>query len=501
RGSDAAHSEYYIDGHDISSSMDCLPGMTLDPVLFGALEISRGGGSGFLRGGMTGTLNFIPESSGLPPRASLIAGDDESISLSAGFTKGINRITLSIRKLKGTAGSTACNGAFLVNGNTQPFSYGILAAFSAGETESPEWALPADGERKRYSFDGWGRWSPGRLRLSLGIRTGRHEYFSTQPSLVDDRHDEFSGDLSLEYNVPLLKFQLGLSALSSLDRILSTSIGERERLTGEAALTVGYADGISVSASSSLNMVSSERSMYGAALSIGLPVLDSLLLLHTSASTGFRRPSLNDLYWPEDNFALGNPDLLPETSREIESGISFSAFEYFSFSATAFIAETEDMIRWEPAESGKWSPLNISRALRKGIEMQLWFSDTPIELTGTLTLLEVTDNFIESVNYCRTLPYTPDYTFGVQAGLEYPRRIHWSVSASGMGIRFKNYSETSWMPAYTIFTAGVYLFPKIMGSFSLNASMENIFDQDYQETSGYSGKPRTLHFGIEWNGN
>ncbi|MEN8209259.1 MAG: TonB-dependent receptor plug domain-containing protein, partial [Candidatus Fermentibacteria bacterium] len=46
RGSDAAHSEYYIDGHDISSSMDCLPGMTLDPVLFGALEISRGGGSG-----------------------------------------------------------------------------------------------------------------------------------------------------------------------------------------------------------------------------------------------------------------------------------------------------------------------------------------------------------------------------------------------------------------------------------------------------------------------
>ncbi len=501
RGSDAAHSEYYIDGHEISSSMDCLPGMTLDPVLFGGLEISRGGGSGFLKGGMAGTLNFIPESSGLPPRASLTAGDDKSISFSSGFTAGISRIALSIRRLAGISGSTAHDGALLINGNAHSFSYGFLAAISGGETESPDWTLPTDGIRKRYSLDGWGRWSPGRLRLSLGMRTGRHKYFSTVPSQVDDTHDEFSSDLTLGYNLPLLPFHLGLSAITSLDRVSSTSLGERNRLTGETALTAGYADRVSVSASASLNTVSSERTMYGAVLSVGVPVLDSLLLLHTSASTGFRRPSLNDLYWPEDNFALGNPDLLPETSLEFEGGISFNAIEWLSFSATGFIAETDDLIRWEPGESGKWSPVNIARVLRKGIETELWFSRRPIEITGTLTLLDVTDNFIESVNYGRTLPYTPDYTFGVQAGLEFPRWAHWSVSASGMGIRFKNYSETSWMPAYTIFSAGVDLHPEFMGSFSVNTSVENFFNEEYQETSGYSGKPRTLYFGIKWNGN
>jgi len=501
RGSDAAHSEYYIDGHDISSSMDCLPGMTLDPVLFGGLEVSRGGGSGFLKGGMAGTLNFIPESSGLPSRVSLTAGDDESISLSAGFTAGINRIALSIRRLAGISGSRAHDAALLIHGNAHPLSYGFLAAASSGETESPDWTLPTDGVRKRYSLDGWGRWSAGSFRLSAGLRTGRHEYFSTEPSNVDDTHDESGGDLTLEYNLPLLPFHLGLSAVTSLDMVRSTSIGERERLTGETAMTAGYADGVSVSLSASLNVVSSEQSMHGAVLSMGLPVLDSLLLLHTSASTGFRRPTLNDLYWPEDNFALGNPDLLPETSVEFESGISLSSLDRLKFSITAFIAETEDLIRWEPGESGKWSPVNISRALRKGIETEVWFSEHPFEITGTFTLLEVTDNCSESVNYGRILPYTPDYTFGVSTGVEFPRRAHWSVSAGGMGMRFINYSETSWMPAYMIFSAGVDLFPEFMGNFSVNASVENLLDENYQETSGYAGKPRTLYFGIKWNGN
>lgn len=501
RGSDPAHSEYYVDGHEISSSMDCLPGMTLDPVLFGGLEISRGGGSGFLKGGMAGTLNFLPESPDLPSRASLSAGDDKSISLSGGFSAGINRISLSIRRLAGISGSTAHDGALLINANSQPFSYGFLAALSGGETESPDWTLPTDGVRKRYSLDGWGRWRLGRVRFSAGFRTGRHEYVSTLPSPVDDTHDELSGDLTLEYDLPFLPFHSGLSASSSLDRVWSTSIGERDRLTSEAALTAGYDDGVSVSLSASLNVVSSERSMHGAALSIGLPVLDSLLLLHTSASTGFRRPTLNDLYWPEDNFALGNPDLLPETSVEFESGISLSGLDRLKFSITAFIAETEDLIRWEPGESGKWSPVNISRALRKGIENEIWLSEYPFSITGTFTLLEVTDNCTESVNYGRILPYTPDYTFGVQAGVEFPRRAHWSVSASGMGIRFKNYSETSWMPAYTIFSAGIDLHPEFMGNFSINSSVENLLNEDYQETSGYSGKPRTLYFGIKWNGN
>ena len=501
RGSDVAHSEYYIDGHDITGSMDGLPGITLDPVLFGGMEISRGGGSGYLKGGMAGTLNFILESPGLPPRGSLTAGDDKSISISGGISAGQNRFSLSIRKLTGISESVAHDGALLFHGNSYHFRYGLMTAVSSGETESPDWTVPTDGTRKRYSFDGWGSWDPGNFSLNAGMRTGRHEYKSTTPSTVDDKHDELSGDITIGYDLPMLPFNMSVSAGSSFDKVWSTSIGERNRLTGETALAAGYSSGFSLSASACVNVIPSERTMLGSVFSVGLPVQDSLLLLHTSASTGFRRPSLNDLYWPEDNFAQGNPDLLPETSVEFESGISINGLQNFRFSATGFIAETSDLIRWEPGQGGKWSPVNIAEALRKGIEAEAWFSEGPAEIRGTLTLLEITDNCNESVNYGKTLPYTPDYTFGLQAGIEFPDWAYWSISASGMGIRFKNYSETSWMPAYTTFSAGVNLNPEFMGNFSLNASVENLLDEDYQETSGYAGKPRTFHFGIEWNGN
>lgn len=501
RGSDVAHSEYYIDGHDITGPMDGLPGITLDPVLFGGMEISRGGGSGYLKGGMAGTLNFILESPELPSRASLTAGDDETVSFSGGISAGKNRFSLSIRRLTGISESVAHDGTLLFHGNSYPFRYGLMTAISSGETESPDWTVSTDGTRKRYSLDGWGSWNPGNFSLNAGMRTGRHEYKSTTPSAVDDTHDEFSGDMAVEYDLPMLPFYMRVSASSSFDKVWSTSIGERNRLTGETALAAGYSDWFSLSTSACINAIASERTLLGSVFSAGLPVQDSLFLLHASASTGFRRPSLNDLYWPEDTFARGNPDLSPETSVEFESGISLNGLRSFRFSATGFIAETDDLIRWEPGEGGKWSPINIARALRKGIEAEAWFAGDPFEITGTLTLLEITDNCRESINYERILPYTPDYTFGVRTGVNFPEWAHWSISASGMGIRFKNYSETSWMPAYTTFSAGVDLHPEFAGKFSVNASVENLLDEDYQETSGYSGKPRTLYFGIEWNGN
>jgi hypothetical protein len=501
RGSDAAHTEYYVEGHEVSSSMDGLPGMTIDPSLFGGLEIARGGGSGFVRGGLAGTLNFLPESRYLPPRVSLTAGDDNSIALSGALSSGINRISLSTRRLSGVSGSTAYDGAVLVNGSADSFGYGCLAAASSGETESPDWTLPADGRRNRYSIDLWGRWTAYGVSFSAGLRTGRHQYSADQPSPVHDTHDEVSTDLSTVFKVNGLPFQLEISAMSSFDAVRSTSIGDRSRLTGETALSVGYSSIISLSTSVSVNAVESENILNGAVISAGAPLLDSLILFHASGSSGFRRPSLNDLYWPEDNFAVGNPDLLPERSLEFETGVSTGILDWLRFSTTSFIAETQELIRWEPGPNGKWTPDNISQALRKGLESEIWLSGDQFEVTASLTLLQVTDNSDQSINYGRILPYTPDYTFAVETTVNYPSWTHWTLSASGMGTRFTNYSETSWMPAYTMYSAGIDLHPDCLGQISLNGSVENLFDTDYQETNGYAGRSRTLHLGIQWNGN
>ncbi len=500
RGSDPGHSGYYVDGHDIGSSMDGLPGLTLNPIVFSGVEIARGGGSGFLKGGIAGALNFLPESTELPSRASLSISNEGALSVSCGITTGRNRLGLSVRRLVGIESTVAHDGVVLFNGSTDGFRYGFMAAASGGETESPDWSPPTDGIRQRYSFDGWIRWILNNYTLSSDFRTGRHIYSSTTPTVIDDTHDELRGSVTVECGMPFMCFETHLAGRTVFEQVWSTSLGERDRLTGDLSFSSGYTDAISITGSTRLNIISKGDTKFGAVLSAGAPVFDSLFIIHASGSRGFRRPTINDLYWPEDTFARGNPDLKSENSLETEIGLSLIGCEFMKLSTTGFLAITDDLIRWEPGSDGKWSPVNISEALRKGIETEVLFRYRSLTVRGSFTLLSVTDDSPESTNYGSVLPYTPDYTFGVESGLDIFSGIRCSVSLSGMGIRFKNYSETSWLPAYSIISAGLDMPLPFTSNFSIGTSVDNMFDEEYQETSGFRGKPRTFSFTIKWSG-
>lgn len=500
RGSDAAHTEYFVDGHEISSSMDNLPGIYIDPALFGGMEVSRGGGSGYLNGGMAGVLNFLPESRNSPARASLRWWDNGGAGISGGIPTGTGRFTFSLGRTVGIRGSRADHGSVLYIGVGEGLRYGLLTSASGGGTESPEWTLPTDGRRERYSVDGWLRWITGKFTFMADARTGRHNFISTVPAIVDDTHDEVKGSGGVEYHLPLEKLYINLAGEFGYQEAWSSALGNRNRLSQDYTASAGYRNCISIFFSTRISLVSDEDPEWGVRFSTGIPVSDSLLSLHAALSRGFRRPTFNDLYWPEDNFAVGNPDLRPENSVEVEAGVSLLGLDYLRFSVTGFAARTEDMIRWEPGESGKWSPVNIAMAYRRGIETEAWFSMGSLELTGGITLLRVTDDCPESTEYGKVLPYTPDYTYSIRSQLEYPSGYRWWAGCNGMGIRFKNYSETSWMPAYSTVVAGVTMPVPFTDSFFFGLTVENVLDEEYEETSGYSGKPRTLSVQVRWNG-
>ena len=499
RGSDAAHTGYFVDGHEIASSMDNRPGIEIDPSMFGGMEVSRGGGSGYLRGGMAGVLNFLPESRNSPANISLRWWDNGSSGISGGVPVGIGRFTLSLRRTVGIHGSRANHGSVLYIGAEEGLRYGLLTSASGGGTESPDWTVPTDGRRERYSADGWLRWMTGRFMFSADARTGRHSYASTLPTIIDDTHDELQGSGGIEYHQQLGVFDIDLAGEFDYQEVWSSALGNRNRISEDIATSAGYRSAVSLSLSTRISLASSEEPGWGMRLSAGLPVSDSLISFHTTISRGFRRPSFNDLYWPEDNFAIGNPDLKPESSVEVEAGVSLLGLDFLRLSATGFSARTEDMIRWAPGEGGKWSPVNIAIAHRRGIETEAWFSMGSLELTGGLMLLRVTDDCPESSGYGKVLPYTPDYTWGIRSDLVYPSGYRWWVQCSGMGIRFKNYSETSWMPAYTTVSAGVTLPVPFTDSFSFGLTVENVLDEEYEETNGYTGKPRTISLQVRWN--
>ncbi|MFT3794027.1 TonB-dependent receptor plug domain-containing protein [Flavobacterium sp.] len=90
--------------------------------------------------------------------------------------------------------------------------------------------------------------------------------------------------------------------------------------------------------------------------------------LKMNFSKNFRIPTFNDLYWKQG----GNPDLKPESSRQIEIGNEFKT-KYFRLTASVYQVHIQDMIRWIPGSGGVFSPENTNQVLINGAELALQY--------------------------------------------------------------------------------------------------------------------------------
>jgi outer membrane cobalamin receptor len=96
--------------------------------------------------------------------------------------------------------------------------------------------------------------------------------------------------------------------------------------------------------------------------------------LRVAYGEAFRAPSLNGLYWPETDFAIGNPNLRPEKSNNYEIGLE----KIFSSKSVAklslFRQKVDNMIAWQPTGpigiyGNKWQPVNSNSLKTEGIEI------------------------------------------------------------------------------------------------------------------------------------
>ena len=84
-----------------------------------------------------------------------------------------------------------------------------------------------------------------------------------------------------------------------------------------------------------------------------------------NVSRNFRIPTFNDLYWN----GLGNPDLKPESSFQVEICNEFK-IRNIRLSATVYQINIKDMIRWIPMK-GVFTPENTGKVLITGFEAML----------------------------------------------------------------------------------------------------------------------------------
>lgn len=109
------------------------------------------------------------------------------------------------------------------------------------------------------------------------------------------------------------------------------------------------------------------------------------------ANTGFRAPNFNELYWPVTPYFMGNPNLQPEKSRNIEAGLRYLT-DRTELGLVGYYNQIDNLIvnvPLIPADPfSPYAPVNIGHATIQGLTFtgsQLWGNT---RLRGSLDLVD-----------------------------------------------------------------------------------------------------------------
>jgi vitamin B12 transporter len=216
---------------------------------------------------------------------------------------------------------------------------------------------------------------------------------------------------------------------------------------------------------------------YKAGASLKLPSWRSRVF--GNYATGFRGPTLNDLYYP----GFSNPNLLPEESRGYETGVSIDMVpNVLTTGATYFRTRYENMI----AADSLFVPQNINTAESQGVEFTGELRGPHTRMQGTYTYTSTHDGSTNDLLLRRprnkagvALIVEPDSTSSVRLDGRYVgKRLDFGTTVD---------------PYFVVSLAAT---ERTRPNLEWFLRMENMFNQDYEEVAGYGTPGRSVYVGL-----
>ncbi|WP_016853837.1 TonB-dependent receptor domain-containing protein [Halomonas smyrnensis] len=509
RGTGRESTPLLIDGIRLRSATDGAPAWQfLEPRLFERIEIVRGPrGSLYGADAVGGVVQlFTPEGEGEPtPRITLGGGsfDTRRASASLSGSEGGTRYYVAASRLEsdgyeivdgeGDKGYDNTTGLMRLSHTfAGGAELGVLALRARGNTEFDGYGTPGDTDYAQQVAGVYGELpitEAWRSRLTLSEARDEQE-----TPLYGSVFDTQTRTARWENTLALGPHELVAGTEYARDEVDSTTAFDEDSRDNTAVFTQALLDFSPLSVQASLRHDDNEAFGEETTGSLALGVaLDEIHTLRASYGTAFRAPSFNDLYYPDDGYFVGNPDLDPETSETFELGLRGQLGRGF-WDLAVYRSEVDDLITNIDTDGDGFvdTPENVERARIRGVELATGaeVNDWTLRAALTYTDPENRETGKRLPNRAsRSLRFDADRALG-----------DWSLGGSliAQGERYADADNTERLGGFATLDlrAGWSFAP----GWSTRLTLENLLDKQYQTVRGYNSPGRAAFVSVSFGG-
>ncbi|MCS7258146.1 MAG: TonB-dependent receptor [candidate division WOR-3 bacterium] len=236
--------------------------------------------------------------------------------------------------------------------------------------------------------------------------------------------------------------------------------------------------------------------------------------------SGFRAPTLSDLYWPNS----GNISLKPECANTFQLSTELFINNESKLVITGFYRRTKNLISWMPVNNHLWQPVNIDSARVVGLE--LWgtkkifknlsfqFSTTlqnPTQIRKELVYYDFISGETRYEYKKRRQPYIPKVILFCELNYETNFNTSISLNARYVSDRVNYYQSFQQTPIITYdtkklssyFLLSLNISHEVLNKLTITLRLHNLLDTRYSEQFGnsiidknYPQPGRTIFMGI-----
>ena len=373
---------------------------------------------------------------------------------------------------------------------------------AAGSTSFPSILATRTDEYELYSLSFMKFFIDSNLKIYINRSTNNQVYDDPNESFpVFSEHDLDQSSFGLDFEKEIntnLDYQL--SVKQQVDSISSTDLSNQELNASSASFLLNYTNNekdFKISPSTRFDKQSdNDKLTYNLSFeSVDQFLKDDLSYFdfRLDAGSSFQFPTLNDLYWPDGLYSAGNPDLKPEESDYFSVNMTNNSV-LGKFTVTATMKDYENLILWQPNESLKYIPINVSSASRTTYNINFLKEFASSQLQISYNIYDSKDNDMDE-----KLLYVPDYSANIFLSHNFNQSINVALNYKYTGKRILQYGS-DWSDQTDGDAYGVLDFSVSKDFDALKTSLivDNLLDETFESTLGYPEPGRSIKLVTEY---